>query len=74
MYISFPPSSVSFRKKKSNKHKSKNKTEATVHEYDTQSVDMEFEEGDDRESSRRTKPSPDGYDSSDEVLATIAKV
>ena len=66
----------SCRKKKSSKHKSgKDKSEAVPHDYDTHSLDLDMEGGEaGRERGGQRNTSPDGYDSNDEILATIAKV
>ena len=67
------------RKKKSGKNKSsggKEKPGASPSDYDTRSMDGDLEEEGEREGERgeRAVHTPDGYDSNDELLATIAKV
>jgi hypothetical protein len=66
-----------FKKKKSSKNKSsggKEKPGASPSDYDTRSMDGDLEEEGERRGSDRTVHTPDGYDSNDELLATIAKV
>ena len=71
-----------FRKRKNNKQKGgKEKSDAATVDYDTRSLDLDAEDGEVEEgegetdvSVRRPRNSLEGYDSNDEILATIARV